>query len=38
MRTRMLSLFRYLLRRRAVEEALDDELESTVEILAEEKM
>jgi predicted permease len=34
----MLSLFRYLLRRRAVEEALDDELESTVEILAEEKM
>jgi predicted permease len=38
MAKRMLSLFRNLLRKRAVEQALDDELLSSVEILAEEKM
>lgn len=38
MAKRMLSLFRNLLRKRAGEQALDDELRSSVEILAEEKM
>jgi hypothetical protein len=38
MRRRMLSLFRNLLRKHAVEQALDDELRSSVELLAEEKM
>src|SRR6516162_436182 len=35
---RIVSLFRNLLRKRAVEQALDDELQSSVEILAQEKM
>jgi predicted permease len=35
---RILSLFRNLLRKHTVEQALDDELRSSVEILAEEKM
>ena len=35
---RILSLFRNLLRKRTVEQALDDELRSSVEILTEEKM
>jgi len=35
---RILSLFRNLLRKQAVEQALDDELRSSVELLAEEKM
>jgi predicted permease len=35
---RILSLFRNLLRKRAVEQALDDELRSSVEVLAQEKM
>src|SRR5215472_10155340 len=38
MARRVLSLFRNLLRKRAVEQALDDELQSSVEILAQEKM
>lgn len=38
MAKRMLSLFRNLLRKRAVDQALDDELQSSVEILAQEKM
>jgi len=38
MARRILSLCRNLLRRRAVEQALDDELQSSVEILAQEKM
>src|SRR6266513_3163722 len=35
---RILSLFRNLLRKRAVEQALDDELRSSVEVLAQEKI
>ena len=35
---RIVSLFRNLLRKHAVEQALDDELQSSVEILTEEKM
>ncbi len=35
---RILSLFRNLLRKRAVEQALDDELRSSVEVLTQEKM
>lgn len=35
---RILSLFRNLLRKRAIDQALDDELQSSVEILAQEKM
>jgi len=35
---RLLSLFRNLLRKRTVEQALDDELQSSVEILTQEKM
>jgi predicted permease len=35
---RLLSLFRNLVRKRAVEQALDDELQSAVEVLMEEKM
>ncbi|MGA2571596.1 MAG: ABC transporter permease [Terracidiphilus sp.] len=35
---RIISLFRNLLRRNAVEQALDDELKSSVELLTEEKM
>jgi len=38
MSTRIASLFRNLFRKRTVEQALDDELESSVEILTEEKM
>jgi len=38
MARRMLNLFRNLLRERAVEQALDDELQSSVEILAQEKV
>lgn len=38
MARRILSLCRNLLRRRAVEQALDDELQSSAEILAQEKM
>src|SRR5690348_15980577 len=38
MAKRILSLFRNLLRKHTVEQALDDELQSSVEILAEEKM
>ena len=38
MPNRIVSLFRNLLRKQAVERALDDELESSVEILTEEKM
>jgi predicted permease len=38
MPTRILSLFRNLLRKRTVEQALDDELRSSVELLTEEKM
>jgi hypothetical protein len=35
---RIVSLFRNLLRKHTVEQALDDELQSSVEILAQEKM
>src|SRR5438309_7906474 len=35
---RIASFFRNLLRKRAIEQALDDELKSTVELLAQEKM
>ena len=35
---RIVSLFRNLLRRNTVEKALDDELQSSVEFLTEEKM
>src|SRR5580658_622859 len=35
---RILSLFRNLFRKRAVEQALDDELRSSIEVLTEEKM
>src|SRR5215470_12730964 len=35
---RILSLFRNLLRKRAIEQALDDELRSSVEVLTQEKM
>ncbi len=38
MPSRIVSLFRNLLRKRAVEQALDDELQSSVELLTEEKM
>jgi len=38
MPSRIISLFRNLLRRRTVEQALDDELQSSVELLTEEKM
>ena len=38
MSTRMVSLFRNLLRKHTVEQALDDELRSSVEILTEEKI
>jgi predicted permease len=38
MRRRILSLFHYFFRRPAVEQALDEEMASTVEILTEEKM
>ncbi len=38
MPNRILSLFRNLFRKRAVEEALDDELRSSVEVLTQEKM
>src|SRR5215472_796012 len=38
MPTRIVSLFRNLLRRNTIEQALDDELQSSVELLAEEKM
>jgi predicted permease len=38
MSTRILSLFRNLLRKHTVEQALDDELRSSVEILTEERM
>src|SRR5215467_6129669 len=38
MPTRIVSLFRNLLRKSTVEQALDDELQSSVELLAEEKM
>jgi putative ABC transport system permease protein len=38
MSKRMLSLFRNLFRKRAVEQALDDELRSSVEVLTQEKM
>jgi len=35
---RIVSLFRNLLRKRTVEQVLDDELQSSVELLTEEKM
>ena len=38
MSRRMLSLFRNLFRKTRVEQALDDELQSSVELLTEEKM
>ena len=38
MPSRILSLFRNLLRKHTVEQALDDELQSSVELLTEEKM
>jgi hypothetical protein len=38
MTTRILSFFRNLLRKQAVEQSLDKELQSSVEILTEEKM
>lgn len=37
MPSRIVSLFRNLLRKKSVEQALDDELQSSVELLAEEK-
>jgi len=38
MPARIVSLFRNLLRKNTVEQALDDELQSAVELLTEEKM
>src|SRR5579872_5564202 len=38
MSKRILSLFRNLFRKRAIEQALDDELRSSVEVLTQEKM
>jgi len=38
MPARIVSLFRNLLRKNTVEQALDDELQSSVELLTEEKM
>jgi hypothetical protein len=38
MPSQIVSLFRNLLRKRTVEQVLDDELQSSVELLTEEKM